>query len=883
MAVSGGLIVTNNLSALNTQRTLNKNNNLMSKSLEKLSSGYRINTAADDPSGLIISEQLRTQIAGLNRASQNSQEATNVLGIAEGALIEMNNILTKMRSLAIHASNSGVTAPDQVRADQAEVDSGIQTLDRISSTTRYSDQFLLNGSKGLVYDCQTTVDSTMDMPLLNTNSTRLDQVFKREGSALTLGFSGLDDPTNQTQAVWESQARRAYIEADSALNIDTDIRDGSLTADQSFIITGTQGSRQFAFANGTHIGTVVESINNVSDSLGVGATMTFQSTVTGVNIDTAGSYSLIGANRRESGDLCIYNLDENMEAKELNGVFSYTQGVTSVSFEGSAPANLPLPDDSNLVPGKTLDGDGRMYLRWLSDSEYIAYKDKDQTMEIGRGTSGTEMSSTNNSGIDSARLLIETDPTTGIPGKDEITVLQFGQQFELQSDNIYLNDDLQFKRNGLNLDQMDSIIDNIGLCAADGTGATSGGASAMSGVRLGENTDVNGKMYFKVTSGDPDPTFVTVGVYNDPEMNEEDLVAQGAGTIPGTTGSATTHVDIPIFGVAMDGGAGENSGLYGSLAFAGGLAQNPNVGAEYTGSLEFTDIGMRLYTEEYGSQEYLRVQNLEGELWSEYKNPESTSMSTIEVGHTIQQYGSDAEITVNGQLISTQGLRANVTTPNYSGQFNFNAGELGLTTIAQVGQDMGALMSRNSSLQAVSSTNASTINEPTDPAYLTWCTNARHSTSETMSDFIGGMQYQLGEGTGDQERTVYAIPGMTAAEIGKITVNGEDYSLQDVLAGGTASLQNDPITAMKVVMQAVNDVSELRARLGAFQKNMLQTNINSLEVTVENITKTESAIRDTNMATESTEFTKNQILLQAGTSMLAQANQINQNVLQLLG
>ena len=877
MAVSGGLIVTNNLSALNTQRTLNKSNSLMSSSLAKLSSGYRINTASDDPSGLIISEQLRTQIAGLDRATQNSQEATNVLGIAEGALIEMNNILTKMRSLAIHAANNGVTAPDQVRADQAEVDSGIQTLDRISSTTRYSDQFLLNGSKGLVYDCNTTVDSTMDMPLLNTNTSRLDQVFKRNGSALTLGFSALDDPTNQTQAVWESQARRAYVEADSALNIDTDIRDGNLTADQSFIITGTQGSRQFAFANGTHVGTVVESINNVADSLGVGATMTFQSTVTGVNVDTAGSFNMTGGTARGSGDVCIYNLGDTMEPKELNGVYNYTQGVTGVTFDTTG---TPQPDDSSLVPGKTLDGDGRMYLRWLTDSEYIAFKDKDMTMEIGRGTSGSEMSSTNNSGIDSARLNIETDPTTGVPAKDDVTVLQFGQQFEMQTDNIYLNEGLQYKRNAMNLEQMDSIVNNIGLCA--GTGASSG-SSALSGVRLGENTDSTGKMYFKAETGDPDSTFVTISVYKDPEMNEEDLVARGAGNIPPVTSGSAVHADIPIFGVAMDGGTGENSGIYGTLAFQGGLTSAPNTGTEYTGSLEFTDIGMRLYTQEYGSQEYLRVQNLEGDLWSEYKNPESTTLTTIEEGHTIQEYGSDAKITVNGQLISTQGLTANVTTPNYSGKFDFNQGELGLTTIAQVGQDMGALMSRNSSLQAVASTNSSTINDYDDPAYLTWCTNARHATSETMSDFIGGMQYQLGEGTGDQERTVYAIPGMTAAEIGKMTINGEDYCLQDVLAGGKASLQNDPVTAMKIVMQAVNDVSELRARLGAFQKNMLQTNINSLEVTVENITKTESAIRDTNMATESTEFTKNQILLQAGTSMLAQANKINQNVLQLLG
>ena len=99
----------------------------VSGSLEKLSSGYKINTGKDDPSGLVISEQLRAQNAGLQRAVQNTQEANNVLGIAEGSLNEMNSILKKMRQLAIHSANSGVTSPEQVAADQAEVDSSVQT------------------------------------------------------------------------------------------------------------------------------------------------------------------------------------------------------------------------------------------------------------------------------------------------------------------------------------------------------------------------------------------------------------------------------------------------------------------------------------------------------------------------------------------------------------------------------------------------------------------------------------------------------------------------------------------------------------------------------------------------------------------------------------
>src|SRR5210317_1000989 len=109
------LIINHNISALNTQRNLKLTSKSLAKSLQKLSSGYKINVASDDPSGLIISEQLRAQTHGLERAIRNSQEASNVIGIAEGALIEMNEILRTMRALALHAANSGITSPDQIR------------------------------------------------------------------------------------------------------------------------------------------------------------------------------------------------------------------------------------------------------------------------------------------------------------------------------------------------------------------------------------------------------------------------------------------------------------------------------------------------------------------------------------------------------------------------------------------------------------------------------------------------------------------------------------------------------------------------------------------------------------------------------------------------
>ncbi len=133
---------------------------------------------------------------------------------------------------------------------------------------------------------------------------------------------------------------------------------------------------------------------------------------------------------------------------------------------------------------------------------------------------------------------------------------------------------------------------------------------------------------------------------------------------------------------------------------------------------------------------------------------------------------------------------------------------------------------------------------------------------------------------------------MTATELGKTkftdsfetSLESEKYlSINDMLSGGWASLAADPVKSLEIIDRAIEDVSSLRANIGAFQANMLETNANSLTVAIENITKTESYIRDADMAKESTNFSKNQILVQAGTSMLAQANQLSQGALSLIG
>ncbi|MDR2480547.1 MAG: hypothetical protein LBD48_14710, partial [Treponema sp.] len=139
------MIINHNTPALNAYNRLTANQNDMVKSLAKLSSGLRINQAADDAAGLAISEKMRGQIRGLEQAQRNTQDGISLIQTAEGALSETHSILQRMRELAVQAANDTYTAQD--RADiQKEIDQLLQEIDRIANTTQFNSKNLLDGT-----------------------------------------------------------------------------------------------------------------------------------------------------------------------------------------------------------------------------------------------------------------------------------------------------------------------------------------------------------------------------------------------------------------------------------------------------------------------------------------------------------------------------------------------------------------------------------------------------------------------------------------------------------------------------------------------------------------------------------------------------------------
>lgn len=186
-----GLQINTNVAAMNAYRNLSSTQNTMSTSLERLSSGLRINRAADDAAGLAISEKLRSQSNGLNQATANAQDGISLIQTAEGALNETHSILQRMRTLAVQSANDTNTAEDRGNI-QKEVTQLNLELDRISGNTEFNGQKLLDGTGG------TAGKFTFQIGANATQTTEVDLSTKQD--AATLAVNNIDLSTSAGSA-----------------------------------------------------------------------------------------------------------------------------------------------------------------------------------------------------------------------------------------------------------------------------------------------------------------------------------------------------------------------------------------------------------------------------------------------------------------------------------------------------------------------------------------------------------------------------------------------------------------------------------------------------------------------------------------------------------
>ena len=231
------MIINHNIPALNTYRQLSANNTMVSKSLEKLSSGQRINRAGDDAAGLAISEKMRGQIRGLNQASSNAQDGISLIQTAEGALNETHAILQRMRELAVQSSTDTNTDKDRTEI-QKEVDQLASEITRIAETTQFNTMELLDGSfkdKKFHIGANAEQNVTIDVSDMTSKALGIETANKQQA---TVGTTNYDTNNADVKSIEVTVTAGAASDDGSATATLGD--DGKLTL--AYVSAGTNGT-----------------------------------------------------------------------------------------------------------------------------------------------------------------------------------------------------------------------------------------------------------------------------------------------------------------------------------------------------------------------------------------------------------------------------------------------------------------------------------------------------------------------------------------------------------------------------------------------------------------------------------------------------------------
>ncbi|MFP5113112.1 flagellin [Bacillaceae bacterium C204] len=382
--------INHNIAALNTHRQLNAASTNQSKSMEKLASGLRINRAGDDAAGLAISEKMRGQIRGLDQASKNAQDGISMIATAEGALNETHDILQRMRELSVQSGNDTNTLDDR-KEIQKEVEQLKSEVNRISGTTEFNTQKLLNGSLG--------VTGT------STDKTKVDIT---SATGLTKGDYDVTIDTAATKATALA----------GTLDLNTAPVDVS---GKELVINGTKIN--FSGMTAATTQDVVNKINEYKDVTGVQATIStdfvkLDQTEFGSNKDI----TLGGADAADFGGAVTGGVDAVITVTGPNGATEQVSGLgQTVGFHGAEFVAKGAATDSETV---TVTGGG-------ATLQIGANKDQNMTIDINEISTNSLGDKANNKMVKDVSVLTQAGSNDAVKVLDEAIKQVSGERSKL--------------------------------------------------------------------------------------------------------------------------------------------------------------------------------------------------------------------------------------------------------------------------------------------------------------------------------------------------------------------------------------------------------------------------------------------------------------------
>ncbi len=322
--------INSNITSLIAQRVLGQNNQLLSKSLERLSTGLRINRGGDDPAGLIVSERLRQEKSRLTAAIGNSERADQIVNIAEGGLVEISNLLLEAQSLVSQNGNDAGLSSDEKEANQQQVDQILSTIDRIAAVTTFNGLKLLNG--GFDFNTSSVSTSVSDFEI---NAAKFADNVNLDVNVI----------------ITQSAQHGGFLLSFAANNINLSAAGNSFSIE----LAGSKGTRQFTFGSGTTLAAARDSINAFKTATGVSASISGTGLVVksdefgsdqfvsvsvltdgGINDATAGAGATAGIYDLTSTDESTANTTVNSTFVAANSVIRDAGQDIGASVNGSA-------------------------------------------------------------------------------------------------------------------------------------------------------------------------------------------------------------------------------------------------------------------------------------------------------------------------------------------------------------------------------------------------------------------------------------------------------------------------------------------------------------------------------------------------------------------
>lgn len=765
-----------NINSLVTQNSLSANENALSKSLERLSTGLRINSAADDAAGLAISEKMRAQTKGLDKAVSNAQDGISMIQTAEGALNETQSILQRMRELSVQAANDTLTSNDR-QAIQAEIDQLADEIDRISDTTTFNTKKLLDGSaSALVSSDNATTEVFARGQITNEGTYKISVDLLEAGVGQVQKSNVFTLAQDEAEQVFYSSVTGSGFTQATATETDTVTLTFTNDAGTTRDVTVQVGDASTA----EEIAALLNSDSSFAE-MNLYATATDGGEIAILSTDTSTGYTISEDN--VSGGTAKLGLD----TVEIDAA---SEGVVTEQGTGTA---------TTAAAGTSSVGDTIVYTFNDGATGY------DVTIELGDNASDAELQA------------------------DIVAKLNANKTFSNLGLSVELTDDGRLTFLSDNPNKSFSVTSNLagtesysdGVDGLDSPGSIAA-ASSREGLLAGEVAVGSTKLAeldaFTNASG--------VNLLTDPQTI---TIVQGDGTKASVTLYADDTLDQAAakFNKAIADSLGQKA--YVSATDTGNFAQFVSSGEQAVDTpyaLEGTIVFSSAVSGKAGELNFVADEGILNALGLNEIQASKENRFSVDVAdaHTGAAVATDVELTGNTLV--------GVIDPNVDVQFNM----------------------------------MSDANISWDSDSKTWNISKADGVEETNVHIAGNSAvFQIGANEG--ERMSIDLGNMSAAALGvdKVLVTDKDSASRSIT----------------VIDNAIDQVSNQRAALGANQ-NRLEHTISNLRTASTNLTSAESRIRDVDMAAEMTEYTKNQILMQAANAMLGQANQLPQSVLSLL-